>query len=131
MLQSSSSKKNVGKTSCRLLFWAQFAQKRGHYGSRPKWEKNFLVEIIKADHQLSETFYFIKISYVLTELWIFFLSWVMFSVKKVLFPAKTPVTIMSFFGAPVTQNPLLCCLFLFCPSIKIFFSFFYAPFHSV
>ena len=28
----------------------------------------FLVEITKADHQLSETFYFIKISYVLTEL---------------------------------------------------------------
>ena len=28
----------------------------------------FLEEITKADHQLSETFYFIKISYVLTEL---------------------------------------------------------------
>ena len=33
----------------------------------------FLAEITKAqaDHQLSETFYFIKISYVLAELWIF------------------------------------------------------------
>ena len=28
----------------------------------------FLAEITKSDHQLSETFYFIKISYVLTEL---------------------------------------------------------------
>ena len=28
----------------------------------------FLVEITKADHQLSESFYFIKILYVLTEL---------------------------------------------------------------
>ena len=27
-----------------------------------------LAEITKADHQLSESFYFIKISYVLTEL---------------------------------------------------------------
>ena len=28
----------------------------------------FLAEITKVDHQLSETFYFIKISYVLNEL---------------------------------------------------------------
>ena len=31
-------------------------------------KKIFLVEITKADHQLSESFYFIKILYVLTEL---------------------------------------------------------------
>ena len=31
-------------------------------------KKNFGREITKADHQLSESFYFIKISYVLTEL---------------------------------------------------------------
>ena len=35
-------------------------------------KKTFLAEITKADHQLSESFYFIKISYVLTELLIFF-----------------------------------------------------------
>ena len=29
--------------------------------------KNFLAEVTKADHQLSESFYFIKISFVLTE----------------------------------------------------------------
>ena len=33
----------------------------------PKMEF-FLTEITKADHQLSEIFYFIKMSYVLTEL---------------------------------------------------------------
>ena len=49
----------------------------------------FLPEITKADHQLSESFYLIKI-YVLTELWIF-QSWVMFSVKKVSLPAKLAV----------------------------------------
>ena len=32
----------------------------------------FLMETTKADHQLSEIFYFIKISSVLAELWIFF-----------------------------------------------------------
>ena len=31
-------------------------------------KKIFFSEITKADHQLSESFYFIKISYVLTEL---------------------------------------------------------------
>ena len=48
----------------------------------PKMKNNFFAEIIKADHQLSETFYFIKISYVLTELWIFFyLEWCFLSKK--------------------------------------------------
>ena len=72
-----------------MFFWTQFAQKRGHYGPYPRWKKLFLAEITKADHpQLSENFYFIKISYVLTELYLF-RYWVMFSVKKVSFPAKT------------------------------------------
>ena len=31
-------------------------------------KNNFFAEITKAEHQLSETFYFLKISYVLTEL---------------------------------------------------------------
>ena len=50
----------------------------------------FLTEITKADHQLSETFYLIKIPYVLTNMNLF-LSWVMFFVKKVSFPAKRAV----------------------------------------
>ena len=51
-------------------------------------KKFFGGETTKADRQLSENFYFIKISYVLTELYLF-RYWVMFSVKKVSFPAKT------------------------------------------
>ena len=54
-----------------FFFWGgevQFAPKRGHYGPRPKWQNCFLAEITKADHQLPETIYFMKISYVLTEL---------------------------------------------------------------
>ena len=55
-------------------------------GHAPYMEKKFLAEITKVDHQLSETFSFMKILYVLTELKIFFhLEWC-FSVKKVSFP---------------------------------------------
>ena len=54
-------------------------------------KKFFLVEITKTNHQLSES-YFIKISYVPTELWIFFyLQWCFLSKKLSLFPAKTAV----------------------------------------
>ena len=51
----------------------------------------FFAEITKADHQLSESFYFIKIS-CFDLVMNLFLSWVMFSVKKKKsFPAKTEV----------------------------------------
>ena len=43
-----------------------------------------IAEITKADHQLSETFYFIKISYVLTELLIFFYLSDVFCQKSVI-----------------------------------------------
>ena len=53
----------------------------------------FLAEITKADHQLSETFYFIKISYVLAELCMnLFVFCVMFFIKKGSFPAKTALS---------------------------------------
>ena len=55
----------------------------------PKMKTTFLAEITKTGHQLLEIFYSITITYVLAELWIFFLSWVIFFVKKVSFPAKT------------------------------------------
>ena len=77
----------------KFVFGVQFVQKSGHYGPRPKWKSIFLVETTKADHQLSETFYFIKISYVLTELWIFFYLSDVF-VKKLSFPAKTAATLL-------------------------------------
>ena len=56
-----------------------------------EWKIFSLAETRKADYQLSETFYFIKI-YVLTELWIFFfiLSDVFF--QKGVFPAKAAVS---------------------------------------
>ena len=38
---------------------------KGSLWVTPKMEKNFLAELTKADHQLSESFHFIKISYVL------------------------------------------------------------------
>ena len=41
---------------------------KGSAWATPKMKNNFFAEITKADHQLSETFYFIKISYVLAEL---------------------------------------------------------------
>ena len=49
----------------------------------------FLAEVIKADHQLSGSFYqnIICLDWVMN----LFLFWVMFSVKKVSFPAKTAV----------------------------------------
>ena len=92
-----------------MFFWTQFAQKRGHYGPRPRWKKN-LAEIKKADHQLSESFYFIKIS---CFEWVMnlFLSLVMFSVKKVLFPpAKTAV---------------LSPCFIFCGLVSLYFDLLY------
>ena len=53
----------VGKT-----LWVQFVQKRSHCGPHQKWKTFFWAKANKADYQLSETFYFIKTSYVLTEL---------------------------------------------------------------
>ena len=68
-----------------MFFWTQFAQKRSLWAT-PKMEKLFFAEITKADHQLSESFYFIKI-YVLTEFWIV-QSWVMFTSTKCHFQRK-------------------------------------------
>ena len=47
-----------------------FFIKMGQCGPRPK--NNFFWEITKAAYKLSKTFYYMKISYVLAELWIFF-----------------------------------------------------------
>ena len=68
MLQSSSSEKKLAKPLKNCFFGLQFIQKIGDYEPRPTRKTIFLVETTKADPQLSETFYFIKISYVLTEL---------------------------------------------------------------
>ena len=64
---------------------------KGSVWTTPKIKKNFGgVEITKIDHHLSESFCFITISYVLTELWIFFyLQWCFLS-KKCRFQLKQP-----------------------------------------
>ena len=91
MLKSSSSEKKLVKPLKNCFFGPNLHRKGVIMDHAQDEKKIFLVEITKADHQLSECFYFIKISYVLTELCIFFLSSMMFSVKKVSFPAKTAV----------------------------------------
>ena len=97
-----SSDKKLVKSLKNCIFLCQFAQIKGSLWTTPKIKSNFffLTDITKADDQLSETYYFIKLSYVLTELWIFFLSWVKFFFKRVAFPAKT---------AAVLLYPLLHC----------------------
>ena len=82
MLKSSSSEKKLVKP-LKNCFLDPICIEKGSLWTTPKMKKNFfLVEITKADHQFSESFYFIKISYVLTELWIFFfLEWCFLSKK--------------------------------------------------
>ena len=53
----------------KIAFLYPICTKKGSLWATPKMKNNFWgAEITKADHQLSETFYFIKISYVLAEL---------------------------------------------------------------
>ena len=58
--------KKIGKTSKNCNFRAQRSNKESLWVT-PKI-KNFFSEITRAEHKLSETFSFIKISYVLVEL---------------------------------------------------------------
>ena len=48
----------------------------------------FFAEITTPDHKLSKTFYFIKISYVLAELWVFFYFVWFYFAKKCHFQSK-------------------------------------------
>ena len=61
-------KKKIGKTSKKLLFWAQFTQKEVIIGHILNEKQFFFSDITKSDHQVSETFYLIKVLYVLAEL---------------------------------------------------------------
>ena len=82
MLKSSSSEKKLVKPLKNCFFGPNLHRKGVIMDHAQDEKKFFLVEITKADHQLSESFYFIKISYVLTELWIFFyLEWCFLSKK--------------------------------------------------
>ena len=96
MLQSRKSKKKLVKP-LKNCFFGPNLHRRGHYGPRSRWKKIFLAEIKKADHQLSESFYFIKISNVLTELWIFFYLECCFLSKKCHFQQKQLILYSLFF----------------------------------
>ena len=80
--------KKIGKISNKLHFGPTLHKKGVIMGHIQNENNFFWAEITKADHQLSKTFYFIKISCFgwVTNL---FLSWVIFLVKKVSFPTKT------------------------------------------
>ena len=68
MLQSISSEKKLVK-SLKYCFFGPILHRKGAIIDHAQSKKQcFLAEITKADYQLSETFDFIKISYVLTEL---------------------------------------------------------------
>ena len=61
--------------SCAIM-WSPWAT--------PKTKTLFSSEIRKSDHKLSKTFYFIKISHVLVELWMFFCFAWCFLLKSVI-----------------------------------------------
>ena len=68
MLQSSSSEKKLVKALKNCFFGPNLHRKGVIMGQAHDGKKIFLTEITKADYQLSEIFYVIKISFVLTEL---------------------------------------------------------------
>ena len=65
-------KKKLVKRLKNCSFWPNLHE-RGPYRLHPKWKTKFFFSgITKSDHQVSETSYLTKVSYVLAELWIFF-----------------------------------------------------------
>ena len=96
----------------KSCFFGPNLHRKGVIMATPNMEKIFLTEI-KADHQLSESFYFIKI-YVLTELWIFFyLEWY-FLPKKCHFQLKQ---LWKELPGDVSVGKI--CKFVFCKLHKI------------
>ena len=67
MLQSSSSEKKLVKP-LKNCFFGPNLHRKGVVMGHAQGGKFFLAEITKADYQLLDSFYFMKISYVLTEL---------------------------------------------------------------
>ena len=62
MLQSSSSEKKLVKPLKKSCFFEPNLHRRGVIIGHAQGEKIFFIAEIKADHQLLESFYFIKIS---------------------------------------------------------------------
>ena len=86
MLQSSSSGKN-GKTS--LIFLDPICTEKGSLWATPKMQKNFFGRNIKSRSSAFRKFLFYQNIICFDWVMNLFLSWVMFSGKKVSFPAKT------------------------------------------
>ena len=79
-------KKKIGKTSTKIAFSGPICTTKGSAWAMSKMKKQFFsAEITTVDHWLSETFYFIKTSYVLPELWVFFYLFdVFFDQKRII-----------------------------------------------
>ena len=87
-----------------MFFWIQFAQKRDHFGQRSNWEKKFFHRNNKSRSSAFRKLLFYQ--NIICFDWVIdlFLSWVMFSIKKVSFPAETAVVPTDF-----EHNFLSCC----------------------
>ena len=72
MLQYCSSEKKSVKLLKIALLRSYLGRNWASMGHTQNQAQFFFVEITKGDHKLSRTFYFIRISYVLTELWMIF-----------------------------------------------------------
>ena len=117
MLKSSSSEKKLVKPLKNCFFGPNLHRKGVIMDHAQDEKKFFLVEITKTDHQLSESFYFIKILYVLTELWIFFyLEWWFlskkchFQLKQLCYLAHPSITAVIFL---LYSFILFCLMYLF------------------
>ena len=87
---------NINNLCCNLVvlkinWWNLFFEpnfhkiNRGHYRARPQWKTIFWAEMTKADHQLSETFYFNKMT-------IFWLSYEPFSIMSDVFCQESAIS---------------------------------------
>ena len=92
-----------------MIFRTQFAQKRRHYRPRPRWKNN--------KRRWSALGKFLFCQNIVPFDWVMnvSLSWVMFSVKKMLLPAKTAVSTKynlskSFHGQNFLRNAIFSVL---------------------
>ena len=102
MLHSRSSEKKLVKPPKNCFFGPNLHRKEVII-SHAQEEKLLLAEIAKANHQLSSSFYFNKISYVLIELWIISYLTDVSCQKSVISSKNSCVPMAS------AMSPLHCC----------------------
>ena len=90
MLKSSSSEKKLVKPLKNCFFGPKLHRKED-YGPRPRWKKKFFGRNNKSRSSAFRKFLFYQNIRCFDWVISLFLSWVMFSVKRVSFPAKTSV----------------------------------------